>query len=414
MGPNVVEYMMKSKNHIIGLVETHLNKDRSKQAVKDFNANRWTACAAAATPSNTNKKGNHGGAFMAHKSWLQTTTPIEAEGKNGSEMPDADLIYKYFRTKGKTICMAFAYFEHSIGMKDGNIEKVKQIERLRDNGNCEVIVAGDFNMKPQEWNDDILDKLDMQIIAPNAAFTCTNNSENSLIDYVLVSRSIAPMIKELRTVGGDDQEKVPWAPHLGIQFELHAEADTLWSREQIKPHPITIKKDKKNNDIRWDFDSEEWFKLLEKAESKAEDHITRKYDEHQKQHTKRMGNEKEANELGISYAQWSMAAEEAQAKANDHDIKNNQRGRGCTPQFAWRNQYDKSQDRPVQHHQWEMQNKFAVKGADLYSTTWATIASTLRRMARESKKMSKQDFFQRAHVRDHPFLEYLTLHPKSP
>ena len=60
MGPNVVEYMMKSKSHIIGLVETHLNKDRSKQAVKDFTANRWTACAAAATPSNINKKGNHG------------------------------------------------------------------------------------------------------------------------------------------------------------------------------------------------------------------------------------------------------------------------------------------------------------------------------------------------------------------
>ena len=149
--------------------------------------------------------------------------------------------------------------------------------------------------------------------------------------------------------------------------------------------------------------SSSWSKLLEKAESKAKDHITRKYDEHQKQHTKRMGNEKEANELGISYAQWSMAAEEAQAKANDHEIKSNQRGRGCTPQFVWRNQYDKSQDKPVQHHQWEMQNKFAVKGADLYSTTWATIASTLRRMARESKKISKQTSFNEPMSATTPF-----------
>ena len=61
-------------------------------------------------------------------------------------MPDPDLIYKHYRIRDKTIIVAFCYFDHSTGLNGVNLDKLKNINRLRDRGHCEVLVAGDFNM----------------------------------------------------------------------------------------------------------------------------------------------------------------------------------------------------------------------------------------------------------------------------
>ena len=115
----------KTSYHVFGLVETHLDEERTDKAIKQFNDCKWTASAAAAHPSQTARRGNHGGALMAHKKILQTAISAEAFGKNHSRMPDKDIIYKYMRMQGKTLCIAYVYFDHTIGLQGNNVEKLK-------------------------------------------------------------------------------------------------------------------------------------------------------------------------------------------------------------------------------------------------------------------------------------------------
>ena len=175
---------------------------------------------------------------MAHKTWLQTSTPMEATGKNGCLMPDCDVIHKYFRIRGKTTCLASVYFDCGIGLAGDNVKKMEKIDELRSKGHMDVIVSGDFNMTVEDWDEEVLNKMDMQILTANTKYTCKNayNSEGgSHIDYILASRSIAPLIRNISTVGGEDGIKVPWSPHVGLSFEVHGAAGALWTRQQQKP-----------------------------------------------------------------------------------------------------------------------------------------------------------------------------------
>ena len=146
---------------------------------------------------------------MAHRPWLQTAIPAEATRHEGCIMPNCDLIYKYVRMRGKTICIAFVYFDHTIGLVGRNLEKLNKLTELRDSGRVGIIAAGDYNMKAEDWNSDILSKLDFTIIQPKTDMTCRTTAENggSVIDYILASTSIVPLIKNVGTVGGSDERR---------------------------------------------------------------------------------------------------------------------------------------------------------------------------------------------------------------
>ena len=47
--------------------------------MKQFKENNWKVAASAVEVSSKSAKGTHGGTMMAHRPWLQTSTPIEAE-----------------------------------------------------------------------------------------------------------------------------------------------------------------------------------------------------------------------------------------------------------------------------------------------------------------------------------------------
>ena len=145
-------------------------------------------------------------------------------------------MHNYYHLRHKTICIAFAYFDHTIGLVGENLRKLHFIDSLRDGGNCEVLVVGDFNMIPADWTEDVLDRMGMTLIVPDVPYTCKTTTEKSLIDYLLISRNLAPFIKNLRTVGSPhDTEKVPWSPHCGLMFELHAIADSISVLELNRP-----------------------------------------------------------------------------------------------------------------------------------------------------------------------------------
>ena len=87
-------------------------------------------------------------------------------------MPDCDHIFKHFRIRGKDLCVAFDYFDHSVGIRGTNKDKVEKIYKLSNGGKNHVLVLGDFNAIPAEWSDELLDRLGMQLITPQVEFTC--------------------------------------------------------------------------------------------------------------------------------------------------------------------------------------------------------------------------------------------------
>ena len=245
--------------------------------------------------------------------------------------------------------------------------------------------------------EDLLDRLDLDIYYPQVEYTCKNDSGKSLIDYVLVTRNIMGMVKNIKVIGGDAGDRLPFAPHYAIHFELHAEASTTWQRRMVKPKRIDIKKDDKNDLIKWQIDDSKWEELYRNALPRAQHKIKEgKNLDAQTQHAERIGVKEDAVNTGIKYLQWSIAAEEAQAIANCSDgrIKANQRGRGAPPEFKWTTIEDKTTDRPIEHQQWRLPAKMAVKGADLYSTLWATIANMLRRMSADVRRSNSENDYK--------------------
>ena len=61
-------------------------------------------------------------------------------------MPDSDVIFKYFRIRGKDVCLVFVYFDTATGLAGENLRKMNKICELRNRGKMPLIVAGDFNM----------------------------------------------------------------------------------------------------------------------------------------------------------------------------------------------------------------------------------------------------------------------------
>ena len=88
-------------------------------------------------------------------------------------------------------------------------------------------------MPSKDWSDEVLNRMDIQIMTANYMHTCNNTNSSdggSIIDYVLISRSIAALIKNSSAIGGEDGVKVPWSPHVGISLEVHGDAGPLWTR----------------------------------------------------------------------------------------------------------------------------------------------------------------------------------------
>ena len=303
LSPKTVEYVSKLSYHVVGLVETKVNGPKEEKIRDQIAANHWTVSSATARPTGTNDRGNHGGALIAHKPWLQAKAPIEAFGKAGCRMPDCDSVHKYFRVHGKDICLAFVYFDHSTGFNGNNLRKLEKINKLKEGGHMHVVVCGDFNAIPAEWSEDILDRLDMQIIAPKVDYTCRNIQGKSLLDYLLVSRSIAGLIQNVTTIGGQDEHEVPWSPHCGIHFEIKSEPEALWTRQIRRPKPIPIKQDAKGKNIEWHVEQQHWDDLMKKFKNKAAKKIRNQKDPEYRQHAQRLEIEAEATAIGIGYLQ---------------------------------------------------------------------------------------------------------------
>ena len=120
--------------------------------------------------------------MIFHKPWLQAAAPSIAEGLQGTELLEGDLAWKHFRIKGLRLVFGTLYLDHSIGITGNNVDKLRRASELSDGGKRMVIIAGDFNMEPEEWDDyAILDAFGLGIVTVGSDGACKNEQGEKAI-----------------------------------------------------------------------------------------------------------------------------------------------------------------------------------------------------------------------------------------
>ena len=374
-------FTLGRKDHIIGIAESHLRGEAAERAKDRLQTAGWTTSYSPATPSPNSEHGNQGGVFLGHKKWLQTATPSIATGNEGHIFPEGDVVWKIRRVQGMHIVIAFAYFDHSIGMTGANLSKFQTICQIRDRGKRKLIVAADFNMTPQRMQESgLLEEAGLTIITAGDDSTCKTSTGWSQIDYLLVDTNIVSLISEVKLV----MDK-PWNTHAGIEFDINCRPATISTTQLVKPKPIPYATDDKGNYQPWHIEEEDWQAALHSAEPAAEHCIdeTKIDDDNESwNHAEQLGITEQARAFAVRFATWSKAAEEAALAANPPEKDpHKHKGRGLMPKFAVRSLADKSSHKYTEHLMWELAAKDATIGPDLYSTLWYTIASIMEAAA---------------------------------
>lgn len=108
-GEEPIKYDKSLKDcHITAALETHLRGEAATMPVMEMKFAGGRAFHEQATMYSSSSTGSHGGAMLCHRPYLTSACPAEAEGTDGSTMPEGNIIWKHFRIEGMpmTICVA--------------------------------------------------------------------------------------------------------------------------------------------------------------------------------------------------------------------------------------------------------------------------------------------------------------------
>ena len=217
---------------VAGGVETH----KPCQYVKDImDKNVFKAHANDLSPSTNSERGTHGGEFIATRSHLDSNF-IEQEVWDAiSEATFSPLRVsaKYFRAKGVTYIVAVLYLWCSAGLSERSNLLLLQAHLLSKIVGYPIILYGDFNihadvLRQSGW----LEYLGVDLFQPKTHTTITT-ADASLIDYVLVSKSLSPLILNISRTW-----EVPWGPHAGLILEVVSRPRIVQALVQCKPKEL--------------------------------------------------------------------------------------------------------------------------------------------------------------------------------
>ena len=191
--------------------------------------------------------------MVFHKPWLQAATPALAEGPQGRELPADDLAWKHFRIQGLHIVIGTIYFEHTTKLAGPNLDRFNSAIHLTDNCRRLLILAGDYNMEPDEWDHEMLQAAGLQIMTAGIEKTCKTSHGSKLNDYIIVSTDLVPLITNLKILAD-----VPWGPHVALTFEVNRRLGKIFHQALVRPEAITYATDEKGRTTPWHIDEEEW------------------------------------------------------------------------------------------------------------------------------------------------------------
>ena len=99
LGNEAIKTLLRRPEHVVGVLETHLNGQAAEDAEKRFANAGWDLLHARAKPSATGK-GSTGGALLLHKKSLQSAAPTESYGHGHRLLLSSNIAYKHFRISG--------------------------------------------------------------------------------------------------------------------------------------------------------------------------------------------------------------------------------------------------------------------------------------------------------------------------
>lgn len=161
---------------------------------------------------------------------LNSRCPIPGARSNPNShlLKGANWVGVPLRTKGAGLLTIGAYFEHSIGMTDGNVSMTEEISHTLRECALPFLIAADWNMTPEEleaspW----LERIGGVVVRPeNVSFTCSAGV-GRVIDFVVVSKELEQFVKVTADARGG------WATHKGLFIELEKEFVELLERKAI-------------------------------------------------------------------------------------------------------------------------------------------------------------------------------------
>ena len=111
---------------------------------------------------------------------------------------------------------------------------MQHIKTITDIFDVPIIIVGDFNMLPTEFNDSCwCAHLKANLVLPPTPTTLSKTSDR-LIDYIVVSDSIRHIIEEVTAV-----QDTPWRHH-GIAFKINARPRAMHSTSLMRPKALPL------------------------------------------------------------------------------------------------------------------------------------------------------------------------------
>ena len=259
--------------------------------------------------------------------------------------------------------------------------------------NTPAIIAADFNVTPHTWHESgHLATINMQTITTHAG-RCKHTDGWSQLDYLLVSTSIAPLVRDLRTVAD-----VPWSPHLGIQFSINARPRTAKTLQAPKPLPLPYNKDNSGKRINWHCTDAQWQEALAKARPIAERPMARAQHHHPEiaNYTTRLGIGEPSRDITVQYMQWTIAAEAVIHDQCDDIERNRRYHRATMPKLQFKSMATSLSKTPIEYTIWNMPTSDSRLGNGLYTTLWQTRTTMLKHI------QSSRCADMRNHILHHP------------
>ena len=212
-----------------GVVETHLDKDDSTDALADVAGWGWRPVALPARA--TGRGGTSAGVLAATRKNIRASShrhlaadPVMAIGykpsEGGGPINFFDFTSVTVELSSGPFTVIFLYLTHGIELKGLNLYKLGQVGALLLSVGSSWAVLADWNMDPATlqgsgW----VEGVGGQICLPQGAdVTCTSGAGRR-IDFAVLSRAAARQAELLEVV-----HEVPWGPHFGLRLVLQGRA----------------------------------------------------------------------------------------------------------------------------------------------------------------------------------------------
>ena len=131
-----------------------------------------------------------------------------------------------------------------------------------------LAIAGDFNMEPDEWDQDILDKMGLVIVKVGSEKTCKTSHGSKQSDYLLVSTDMAQFIDDIKL-----EADAPWNPHTAISFSINKKPGRAYHQAMVQPDVLPYVKEDDGKILPWIIEPNEWQVKLEDAKAAATEAI---------------------------------------------------------------------------------------------------------------------------------------------